>query len=230
MQLNELDAAKTKQFTKINNWLLQEFKLSLKSASVTQLKEARTNAAWRKEKIISESDFNSYHSDKNYVKYMMIEHALDLLIARNRKQQRIAENTAAESQDDIDRAELLLAGQAIIDKFSKIVEDLAKAQVDELMPIVDEMKYKFGREQAEQFQDAMSAALTSAQDAAQSSKDSAQNALMVAQGIEQPEMDMGDEMDMDMGDEMDDDDFEDDFGAAAPSAGEDVPLGRAARR
>ena len=233
MQLNEFSNKKT-QLQKVNNWLIREYKTSLKTSSISKLKESLTQIKFRRNKIVNESTFNSYHKDKNYVKYLMLEKALELKIAASRKTTRLSENEQSQSQDEIAQAELLLAGQAIVDKLSKMVEDLAKSSVSDLMPIVDEMKYKFGPEIAEQFSQSMKAALETAQQAAETAKDEAANAIMAVQGFDTgaaPDMgaddlgDMGDD-DMDMGD-----DFEDDFDGADAASGEiEEPLGRSKRR
>ena len=132
---------------------------------------------------------------------------------------------------DLESAEVLLAAQEIVDKLQGIVEDLAKIQVQELMPIVDSMKEHVGFDVAEQYNSAAETALSDLLDQAKSAKDALENATLAAQGkpVNQtsaaPETDMGMGMSPEQGpDEMGPP--EDEFGGDSASSGPDNTIGR----
>ena len=81
MFLNDL-SSNTTQFNRINRWLSSEFGVSVDSGSTKQnLIEAKGKLEVRKNKIASGSKFNEYHSDKGYVKTMLMLEAVNMLLS-----------------------------------------------------------------------------------------------------------------------------------------------------
>ena len=140
-------------------------------------------------------------------------------------------------EQDLDQAELALAAKDMVVQLQDIAEDLAKMQVENLMPLVDRIKEEYGPEAGEQFNGSVEAALGSALEGIKGTHEQVQDAVLVLTG-DKPAMstDMGsDDMSMDMGDtDMDDGLGGDDEisldGADAAAGPADMSLGRAVKK
>jgi hypothetical protein len=139
-------------------------------------------------------------------------------------QTELTRTSVSEGIDDaeIETAKVILAAQEMTDKIQKMIEDIAKMQVQDLLPIVDAMKMELGVEQADHFNTSADQAMSTLMDSLKSAKDEMGNAIAVAQGNE-PASDMmqSDEFSQDdtlpMGDEEEESDYVDgtDLGNAA---------------
>ena len=96
----------------------------------------------------------------------------------------------------VEEAKVILAAKEISDKIQSMVEDAAKIQVQELMPLVSAMKEELGPERANSFSEAAEQSLSEVTDSLKTAKDSFDNAILAAQG----ENVMGTDMDMGMDD------------------------------
>ena len=140
-------------------------------------------------------------------------------------------------EQDLDQAELALAAKDMVVQLQDIAEDLAKMQVENLMPLVDRIKEEYGPEAGEQFNGSVESALGAALDGIKGTHEQVQDAVLVLTG-EKSAMsnDMGtDDMSMDMGDtDMDDGLGSDDEisldGADAAAGPADMSLGRAVKK
>lgn len=54
-------------------------------------------------------------------------------------------------ESELERAELVLAAKAILDKLGKMAEDLAKVEGDDILPMLDAFRTAYGPQKAEQF-------------------------------------------------------------------------------
>lgn len=142
-------------------------------------------------------------------------------------------------ENDLEKAELVLAAQDIMNKLQDMAEDLAKMNAQDLFPLVDKMKVAFGPEASHRFEVSSQDAITQAMNTVRNAKDELGNAILVLEG-RHPGNDMADDsggemssepdMATDAGDEVGDD-LEaalDDFGGDDAASGpEEEPLGRA---
>ena len=139
-------------------------------------------------------------------------------------------------EQDLDQAELALAAKDMVVQLQDIAEDLAKMQVENLMPLVDRIKEEYGPEAGEQFNGSVEAALGSALEGIKGTHEQVQDAVLVLTGEKSAmSTDMGsDDMSMDMGDtDMDDGLGGDEIsldGADAAAGPEDMSLGRAVKK
>lgn len=151
-----------------------------------------------------------------------------------------------ETLDDtaMEGAKVILAAKEISDKIQGMIEDAAKMQVQDLLPIVDAMKSEIGTNEAETFSQTADAALGQLVESLKSTKTEFDNAIAGAQGesvgmdMDMGMDDMGMDMDTDMGDEfaepgdeagfgMDDEFAEpDDFEGDDTNLGGEEPSGR----
>lgn len=240
MFLNDL-SSNTMQFNKINRWLSTEFGVTVDSSSSKRnLIEAKQKLEGRKNKIASTSKFNEYHADKNYIKTMLMLEAISVLLNSETGSIIVTpKSLVVEQTDEIENAQILLAAQDMVDKLAGMAEDLAELQTKALMPLVDEIKYNLGQQQAQSFNDTAKAQLQSALDAITSVKDAMGDQVLALQGgeVPAPDMDMAAEPAMpempaeepaaEMPGEVPAEDTQDMMGGADEVAGPaDSPLGR----
>jgi len=132
---------------------------------------------------------------------------------------------------DLEKAETVLASQQLVDEFQSMIEDLGKMQNETLGALVDKMTNEFGADAAANFNNNMMGTIDQMLEMARQAKESAQNEVLTLQG-ETPATSMtADEPEA----ELDNDDsLEIDTGAEEPASGDDSasgpldePLGRA---
>lgn len=90
--------------------------------------------------------------------------------------------------ENLDKAETLLAAKDLSDRLQDMAEDAAKMAVDRLMPLVDVMKSQFGQEPADAFNQIVKAQLQTVLDTIISAKDQTDNAVLTLQGGGVPSM------------------------------------------
>jgi|SRR6056297_299686 len=171
------------------------------------------------------------HPDVNArIKFAMIAESLDLWMQANIQTE--LTDMVAEGLDDesMEEAKVILAAKELSDKIQGMIEDSAKMQVQDLLPIVDAMKSEIGSAEAEAFSSAADSALAGLVDSLKSAKEAYDGAIGAAQG-ETPGTDM-DTFDLDGGDEMDDMevdmdamDGEDDMDIDDEFSGDDTEIG-----
>lgn len=189
MFLNDL-SSKTTQFGRINRWLNKEFGIRIDEQSSTKrLSSARSTLEEHKNLIVKKSQFNATHQDKHYMKTVLMLEAVNILLSNN--DSIIATPTSlTEQTDEMENAQILLAAQDMVDKLAGMAEDLAELQTKALMPLVDEIKYNVGQQQAQSFNDTAKAQLQSALDAISSVKDAMGDQVLALQGGQLPATDM----------------------------------------
>lgn len=119
--------------------------------------------------------------------------------------------------EEVEKSQVILAAQEMVDSIQKMVEEVSDMLVKELPAVVDGVNSEVGTNEGQQFNDQVSQALTSLQAALTGSKTGIQGALGVITGQgggfdAQPGM--GDDMTGGMGDEM-----------GAPDMGGEAELG-----
>jgi len=85
-------------------------------------------------------------------------------------------------ESDLDRAEVVLAAQAMTDKLQDMAEDLAKIEANDLMPILDPIKEQFGPDVATRFNDISTQKLRDVIEILKSAKDSISTEIMRMEG------------------------------------------------
>ena len=155
-------------------------------------------------------------------------------------------------ESELEKAQVVIAAQSILDKMQKMAEDLAKIEADDIMPMLDSMRLTFGPELTDSFNDITTAKIRQTMEAVKGAKEAITtevgrlerniNGEMTNDmgmdtpdiGDDETDMDLGDEeTDMDLGDEETDMDLEEpeedkvDFDTAFDSAANASAAGRA---
>jgi hypothetical protein len=193
MKLNELDH---KDHAK--KALKENFDINF---NVSALDKIKTKTMLTKVKgLISESknstDFYKNQSSPAYMKLVFMEQALsahykDLLSKPSSRI--VVEN------EEVEKSQVILAAQDMIDSVQKMIEDISDMQVKELPALVSSIQSEIGVNESNDFDSKVSEALTSLSTALQSSRTELNAALGIVTG-QAPDDDFGAE---DAGDDMD---------------------------
>jgi len=143
-------------------------------------------------------------------------------------------------ETELDRAEVILAARDLVRRLQSTTEDLAKLQIEEIMPLLDAIRVQFGNEQSKSFEDTISESLNNTLDSVKRTREVLATAVnnlessftsetMVDNGPEENEEDFQTSNDEDNSSEQD---LEpDEFGGAEGASGEkNEPLGRARKK
>lgn len=232
MILNEFISKSESKLQKLTQALAENYDYDLKLDGMTG-DRAQRMAEKAREKVNENRDVNKR------IKFAMIAESLELWMQANVQTE--LTSIVAEGLDDesMEEAKVILAAKELSDKIQGMIEDAAKMQVQDLLPIVDAMKSEIGTAEADAFSSAADTALAGLVDALKASKEEYDNAIAGAQGqapatdMDNFGMDDGDELGGDMEVDMDamDDDGEgdmelDDFGGDETEMGGDEPTGR----
>ncbi len=160
------------------------------------------------------------------------------LIARNRKLREEKKNRPGSGlakllEGELERAELTLNAQDIVNKLQAIAEDLAELSVQQVMPLADGMKGEFGPDAAEEFESSVGSALENALQTVRDAREQVNNSVLRLQGklsdedVNVPSSDMSTDDGSDIGIDIEGGDVEDAFGGEPAASGEEgEPLGR----
>ena len=232
MFLNDL-SNKTTQFNKVNRWLNKEFGVSVnENSTIDQLSNARVNLESHKQRLSESSQFNAGHKDKHYMKTVLMLEAVNMLLSDGNSIVTSPVSMMTEQTDEMENAQILLAAQDMVDKLAGMAEDIAELQTKALMPLVDEIKYNVGQQQAQSFNETAKSQLQAALDAIVMVKDAMGDQVLALQGGQLPATDMEEPMPEIPGleepmPEIPGEDTEDMMGGADEVSGPaDSPLGR----
>lgn len=221
MKLTEFNA---KQTTVAKKALKEHFNTSINLDSLslydTQRMMRKVNGLMNEMRQTS----NGLHTEKNpaYLKLVFMEQALthhygELKALPMYNTRMVFEN------EEVEKSQVILAAQEMVDALQKMVEQVSDMLVKELPAVVDGVNSEVGTNEGESFNQTVSEALTSLQSALTQSKGSLQSALgsITGQGGGMgDDMGMGgDEMSMG-GDDMSGMDGMDDMGAGEELGGE----------
>jgi len=162
---------------------------------------------------------NAFTSEQNpsYMKLMFMEQALNHHYGDLKTQPMYNQRIVVENEE-VEKSQVVLAANEMIDEMQKMIENVSDMLVKELPAVVDGVNAEIGTNEGEQFNSQVSEALTQLQAALTSSKSGLQSALGVITGqgggfeggmmggAEEPEMGaddlgLGDEETPDLGDE-----------------------------
>lgn len=130
------------------------------------LGEARSN------KKIYES-----HKNGSVLKLVMMEQALSDRLADLRNPSRIVVEN-----EEVQKSQVILAAQDMIDTLQKMLEDISKMNVEELNAVVDGMKNEFGTAEGDQFGQTVGGVLSTLQTAVTEAKNALSGALGTVTG------------------------------------------------
>ena len=135
-------------------------------------------------------------------------------------------------EQEVEKAEVVIAAKSIVDEMQDMIEQLGKMQNDELGAVVDQMSYQYGADKAASFNTAVASQLETLLGSLKSAKEAVNNEVLVLTGEAPAPSEMA-PADSDLGDMEDDGaDLEapvDDLtgGDDSASGPEEEPLGRA---
>lgn len=167
----------------------------------------------------SQASANFYHREKNpaYLKLVFMEQALSHQFAElsANRPRIVIEN------EEVEKSQVVLAAQDLVDSIQKMLEDVGQMQVKELPALVDSIESEIGVNEAQSYNDQVSAqldALSGALKEAFTAMKTARDTITGQGGV--ASMDAG----LDMGAEMPpEDDVELDATAEVPAGNEDLP-------
>ena len=179
MQLKEFTSATSlNKLKKVNGILKEIYGYNIDYKSLTNEKAVRMVLKIN-EKIdnLNENDAQRYRLIKDCLTYWMEANTERLM----------------ESLDDetVDSAKVVIAAQEISDALQKMIENVAKMQVQDLLPIVDAMKDELGPGESRQFSDTATQILGDLVNSLKSTRESFDDALRAAQGNPADDMAMG---------------------------------------
>lgn len=162
-------------------------------ATRTMLKKVRSLAMEAKQS----NDSYDYQSNPSYMKLVFMEQALvthynQLTTARPRI---VIEN------EEVEKSQVVLAAQDMVDSVRKMIEEVSDMLVKELPALTDSIQSEIGVNESEQFNQQATEALTTIQSALTQSQGTLKSALGTITG--QGGAGFGADMDAGMGDEMD---------------------------
>ena len=113
-------------------------------------------------------------------------------------------------ESELEKAQVVIAAQSILDKMQKMAEDLAKIEADDIMPMLDSMRLTFGPELTDSFNDITTAKIRQTMEAVKGAKEAItmevgrlerniNGEMTNDMGMDQP--DLGDNEDLSMDDE-----------------------------
>jgi hypothetical protein len=118
-------------------------------------------------------NFYESQNNPNYLKMVFMEQALSKHIAQfSFKQPRIVVEN-----EEVEKSQVILAAQDMVDSIQKMLEDTSEMLVKELPALVNGVQAEIGVNESEQFNSQTSEALTSLQTALNQTKSSLQSAL-----------------------------------------------------
>ena len=104
--------------------------------------------------------------------------------------------------EEVEKSQVILAAQEMVDSIQKMVEQVSDMLVKELPAVVDGVNSEVGTQQGEQFSTTMTEALSGLQGALTQAKASIQGGLGIITGQSAGMADMGPDADMGMGDDL----------------------------
>lgn len=178
MNLQELHESKK---TKVVRRALREhYEINIDFDNLDMVKAqrmlAKTKALIKESKIAGAA--NNSGNNPTYIKLLMVEQGLQDRIndLKNPNMRVVVEN------EEIQKSQVILAAQDMVDSLQKMLEDVSKMNVEELNAVVEGMRNEFGSSEADQFNASVGEALSGLQDAVTNTKQAVQGALGVITG------------------------------------------------
>jgi hypothetical protein len=124
----------------------------------------------------SSKQSHSSHQNPAYLKLLMMEQALsghygDLSVRRAYEAKIIVEN------EEVEKSQVVLAAQDILDRINKMLEDVGMMSVKDLPAVVDGIENEIGVNEAQTYKDSTSAALNNLRSALEGAQGELQSAI-----------------------------------------------------
>lgn len=137
----------------------------------------------------SSSTIHASHQNPEYLKLLMMEQALSDRLRELRYETRIiVEN------EEVQKSQVILAAQDMIDSIQKMLEQISKMNVEELPAVVDGISNEIGSNESEQFNQSVGTSLNTLQQALSTAKGEVQSALGTITGAAPPAAPGGEEL------------------------------------
>lgn len=178
MRLNELD--KTNVATKALKANFDfDFDASKLSRGQTKTMMERVIGLIKEAK--SNPEFYKNQNSPSYMKLVFMAQALNEHYKTTKAAQIVVEN------EEVEKSQVILAAQDMIDSIQKMVEEVNDMLVKELPALTDSIQSEIGVEQSGAFNTAASTALTTLNQTLSQSKSEMQNAMNALTGVGSPE-------------------------------------------
>lgn len=182
MKLNELNSSPLKNAQKtLSEGLGSNFKVDSlsKKQTVSMLKKVTAMIAESK----STSSYHKSHTDRGFVKLMVLEQALWARYASFGSQ---SEPRIIVEAEDIGQAQVVLATKDMVDSIQKMIEQSSDMLVKELPAVVDSIRAQIGANEGQSFNDQASNTLRTLTDALMQAKTAMQQAMDAMTGNGNP--------------------------------------------
>ena len=183
MNLNDLRESKRGKLA--SKVLRENYGVSLKFDSLDTKQTNRMLSKIRNliNETRSSSKIHASHANPEYLKLLMMEQALsDHLFDLRRRTQIVVEN------EEVQKSQVILAAQDMIDSIQKMLEQISKMNVEELPAVVDGISNEIGSNESEQFNQSVGTSLNTLQQALSTAKQELQSALGTITGEAAAEM------------------------------------------
>lgn len=141
-------------------------------ATRTMLKKVRVLANEAKEST------DSYKNDSTYMKLVFMEEALE----NHYNQLSLQQPQIVVENEEVEKSQVVLAAQDMVDSVQKMIEDVSDMLVKELPALTDSIQSEIGVNESDQFNQQVTEALTSLQSALTQSQGTLKGALGLITG------------------------------------------------
>jgi hypothetical protein len=178
MNLQELQ--ENKKTTVVKRALREHYDMNINFDSLTMKQAQKMLGSVRN--LLNDSRANNKvyesHNNRAYLKLVMMEQALEdrLNFLRSNRSRIVVEN------EEVQKSQVILAAQDMIDNVQKMIEQISKMNVEELNAVVDGMKNEFGTSAGDQYNQAVGQSLTTLQKSLTTAKTELTNALGIVTG------------------------------------------------
>jgi hypothetical protein len=179
--MNLYEMQESKKTKVVSRALREHYEINVDFDSLTLAKAKKMLSGIKSLIKEARADRSVYDSHKNstYLKLVMMEQALTNRIAEGSKGVRIVVEN-----EEVQKSQVILAAQDMIDSIQKMLETISKMNVEELNAVADGIKNEFGTAEGDQFASTVGGALTTLQGAITDAKNTLDGALGVVTGVE----------------------------------------------
>jgi hypothetical protein len=187
MNLQELHESKKTKLVKRALREHYELNIDFDRLSLPQTQKMISKVRGLLKETRSKASSHQAQTSGAYLKLVMMEQALvdHLQDLRTYRPQIVTEN------EEVQKSQVILAAQDMIDSVQKMLEQVSKMNVEELTAVVDGMKNEFGTAEGDKFNQSVSEALSALQAAITTAKGQLSSALGSVTGESTGSMDAG---------------------------------------
>jgi hypothetical protein len=178
MKLNELDKSNVATKALKANF---DYNFDASKLSRGQTKTMMERVIGLIKEAKSSPDFYKNQTSPSYMKLVFMAQALNEHYKTTKEAQIVVEN------EEVEKSQVILAAQDMIDSIQKMVEEVNDMLVKELPALTDSIQSEIGVEQSGAFNTAASTALTTLNQTLSQSKSEMQNAMNALTGVGSPE-------------------------------------------